>query len=201
MDIATLDQTRITNPAAQPTADGFSALGSQEFFQLILADLLNQDPLKPTDNTKLLEQIALIRDIEMKNEVTGAMHSLVDQQRFGSAAALIGQFVEGRVADGVASGMVAGIRFDDSGAPFLMLDGGRELPLASLTTVTSLDQLSRMLVGQLVTAQLNDGDQTKEVEGVVTGVETVSGTIMLELDTGVQVPLAAVIERRNPAAQ
>lgn len=198
MDIATLDQTRITNPAAQPSAAGFSALGSQEFFKLILTDLLNQDPLKPTDNAKLLEQIALIRDIEMKNEVTNSMRSLVEQQRFGSATSLIGQFVEGRTSGGILSGLVAGIRFDDAGAPFLMLETGREMPLTALATVTSLDQLSQTLVGQLITAQLDDGEQTRQVQGLVTGVKNVSGSIMLELDTGVEVPLAAVIERRNP---
>ncbi len=66
MEVSTLAQSPPNSRPVQAEGGDFSALGSTEFFKLIITDLLNQDPLNPTDNQKLLEQISLIRDIEMR---------------------------------------------------------------------------------------------------------------------------------------
>ncbi len=196
MEIATPAQSQVNQPAPQ-SGGGFAAIGSTEFFQLIITDLLNQDPLNPTDNQKLLEQISLIRDIEMRTEVTTSLQSLIEQQRFGSAATLLGQYVEGDESAGFSKGVVAGVRFDETGSPILMLDSGVEMPLSNLLTVTSLDRLAQGMVGQLITADIIEDGELTEVEGVVTEVKTQSGNVMLELDTGLVVPLASVKDRRN----
>ncbi len=199
MEVTSVAQSLPGSSPVQAEGGDFSALGSTEFFKLIITDLLNQDPLNPTDNQKLLEQISLIRDIEMRNEMTTSLRSLIEQQRFGSATTLLGQFVEGNESAGFAKGVVAGVRFDAGGAAILMLDGGAEMPLSNLLTVTSLERLADGLVGQMVTAEIIEDGEPLEVEGIVTGVQSNSGTLMLELDTGRQVPLASVKERRNAA--
>ncbi len=199
MEVSSLAQALPGGSPVQAQSGDFSALGSTEFFKLIITDLLNQDPLNPTDNQKLLEQISLIRDIEMRNEMTTSLRSLIDQQRFGSAATLLGQFVEGNEAAGFATGVVAGVRFDAQGAAILMLDGGAEMPLSNLLTVTSLKHLADGLVGQMVTAEVLEDGELLEVEGIVTALRSDSGTLMLELDTGRLVPLASVKERRSAA--
>ncbi len=199
MEVSSLAQALPTNQPVKAQSGDFSSLGSAEFFKLIIADLLNQDPLNPMDNQKLLEQISLIRDIEMRNETSTSLRSLIDQQRFGSAATLLGQYVEGNESAGFATGVVAGVRFDEQGTAVLMLDGGAEMPLSSLLTVTSLERLADGIVGQFVTAEIvKDGEQV-EVEGIVTGLRSDSGTLMLELDNGLQVPLASVKDRRSAA--
>ncbi len=199
MELTSLAQSLPGQAPVQVDGNDFSALGSTEFFKLIITDLLNQDPLNPTDNQKLLEQISLIRDIEMRNEMTTSLRSLIEQQRFGSAATLLGQFVEGNEAAGFAKGVVAGVRFDDQGAAVLMLDGGAEMPLSNLLTVTSLERLANGLVGQMVTAEIIEDGEPLEVKGIVTGVQSNAGGVMLELDSGRQVPLASVKERRSAA--
>lgn len=199
MEIAALAQSQTSSTATQASGSEFSSLGSKEFFKLIITDLLNQDPLNPTDNQKLLEQISLIRDIEMRNEVTTSLRALIEQQRFGSAASLIGQFVEGDESAGYASSLVAGVRFESDGAPVLMLSDGKELPLSNLLTVASLQRLAEGLVGPLITAEISEDGELKEVEGVVTGVKSDLGSITLEFDTGLQVPLAGVKGWRSMA--
>ncbi len=199
MELTSLAQSLPGQAPVQAEGNDFSALGSTEFFKLIITDLLNQDPLNPTDNQKLLEQISLIRDIEMRNEMSTSLRSLIEQQRFGSATTLLGQFVEGNEAAGFANGVVAGVRFDAQGAAVLMLDGGAEMPLSNLLTVTSLKHLADGLIGQMVTADVMEDGELQEVEGIVTGLRSDSGTLMLELDTGRLVPLASVKERRSAA--
>ena len=135
--VTTTTASAAASSSAAPRGAG--ALGGDDFFQLLIAQLTNQDPLQPTTNQELLQQISSIREIELSSSLTRSLKSLTDQQRFGSASSLIGQFVTGRTAEGQppASGTVVGVRFGPDGRAILSLDSGAELPLEQLETVVS----------------------------------------------------------------
>ena len=65
--------------------------------------------------------------------------------------------------------------------------------------MASLEHLANGIVGQMVTAEIMEDGELLEVEGIVTSLRSDSGTLMLELDTGRQVPLASVKDRRSAA--
>ncbi len=199
MEIAELGQSSPALRTNSASATGLSALGSSEFLQLVITDLLNQDPLEPMDNGKLLQQLSSIRDIELNNEMTSSLRSLIDQQRFGSAATLIGKYVESVSGQGggSAAGVVIGVRFDTDGTPILSLDNGLELPLSKLESVTSLERLAESLKNKIVTADVFRDGELVEIEGIVTEVKSVSGRIVLELDNGEQVSLSEVRGQRS----
>lgn len=177
------------NGAAAP--GGFEGLGGDAFFKLLIAQLANQDPLEPTSNQELLQQISSIRDIELSTALTRSLKTLVDQQRLGSGAALIGQYVSGSPGasgEGTpgAAGVVLGIRFMGDGAAVLLLDNGGELPLDQVQSVMPARQAAQRLIGQMVTGlDRSDPNNPVLVEGIVTGVRGDSGNdITLELDSG-----------------
>lgn len=169
--------------------NSFSALGSQDFLQLLITQLTNQDPLEPTGNEELLRQISSIRDIELTTTMSESLQGLSDRQSFGSASALIGQYVTSIAGtDGVQqSGLVVGVRFTEGNAAVLQLSNGAEVPMVQVGGVQSPQQAAESLVGQMVrgTDRRNRGE-VKEVEGVVSGVQTDSATgdVILELDNG-----------------
>jgi hypothetical protein len=182
---------------------GFSELTGEDFFRLMVAQLMNQDPMEPTSNEELLNQMAAIRDIEMNTSLTGALKSLSEQQQFGSASAMIGQHVTGQPgADGQSlSGRVMAIRFAADGSIVLQLDSGAELNLADLATVTSPERAAQNLVGKFVTGvDRRDPLNPETTEGVVTGVRSEQGEVILELDTGKQVRFVDVtsVETMGP---
>lgn len=199
MDVNAISAGAVAEP--QRPAAGFGTVQTPEFFQLIIQNLLNQDPLEPMDNDKLLEQIASLRQIESNQQMSASMRSLIDQQqalmnqqRFGSAASLLGQFVEGAAgsaadAAGSAHGLVTGVRFDEGGRPMLQLDSGQELPLDQVEKVTSLDMLRQRLTGRVVEAQVQGDGGPEQVRGTVMEVLVSGGNVRLELDTGEQVGL------------
>jgi flagellar basal-body rod modification protein FlgD len=175
-------------------ANGASALGSDDFFQLLITQLTNQDPLEPTGNEELLRQISSIREIELSTTLTESLRALTGQQQFGSASSLIGQYVTGLAQDGtIRGGIVQGIRFDGGNA-VLHLSNGAELPLAQLNTIESPLSAAQALVGQRVVGISRSGtSQTELVEGVVTGATADSrGEATLELDTGESLALRDV---------
>ncbi len=180
------------------------ALSGENFFQLLIAQLSNQDPLEPTSNEELLGQIASIRDIELSTALADSLQSLTDQQRYGSAATLIGRYVTGKAdADDPASpapeGVVVGVRYTSNGQPMLQLETGEELSLDRVETVTATEQAAASLIGKMVTGiDTTDPAAPSIIEGLVTGVKTdEKGAIHLELDTGELLNLSDVATARD----
>jgi len=87
--------------AAPPSATGagFSDLSSQEFLNIMISELTNQDPLAPTETKEILDQISSIRSIESDVQLTSRLESLVGQNQLSLAGGLIGKVVSGLSSD------------------------------------------------------------------------------------------------------
>ncbi len=165
-------------------------LGADDFLQLLVTQLTNQDPLEPTNSQELLGQLSAIRDIQSSTTLTKTLETLTGNQRYGSAAALIGKEVSGKLGDEstgleTVSGVVRGIRFDSDGKVQLELDSGAQLPLERLESVADAGSSASTLIGQLVRGVDSRSQSPDVIEGVVTAVRRdAGGDIVLELDTG-----------------
>lgn len=205
-----METSAVTSTAASGALGGnrtAEALGGEDFFKLLIAQLSNQDPLEPTSNEELLQQISSIRDIELSTALVESLQSLTGQQQYGSAASLIGRYVAGRSDDSGGQavplqGTVVGVRFAEDGTAFLQLNTGRELSMANLESVAPTEQAASALVGQMVTGfQANSSGETSLVQGVVTGVTTADdGNVMLELDTGENLDFRYMISSQDMSA-
>jgi flagellar hook assembly protein FlgD len=78
---------------------GYSSLSSEDFTKIIFAELGRQDPLSPQDTSKLLDQIATIRNIQSNADLTNDLKAVVRESQFASAASTIGSMVSGLTAD------------------------------------------------------------------------------------------------------
>lgn len=199
MELSTIPTiTPGSGPAAASgaTSNPAAALGSQDFFQLLITQLTNQDPLEPTGNEELLRQMASIREIELSSTLTESLRGLAGQQQFGSASSLIGKYVTGTDGRGVlGSGVVSAVHFGQGGQPMLQLSNGIQIPMPQLSTIQSTSDAAATLVGLRVRGIVHDGQASEVIEGVVTGVATVArGEPRLELDTGDAIDLRDVID-------
>ena len=68
-------------------------LDINQFLQLMISELTNQDPLNPMDNTQLVQQIGELRSIAASDQLTGTLQSLQTQQSLTTASSLIGKRV------------------------------------------------------------------------------------------------------------
>lgn len=118
----------------------FGELSSQEFVEIIFAELANQDPLKPSDTGALLDQLSTLRSIQSDIDLQSKLESLVAQNELTSAASMIGKFVSGVSAEGefVEDFVFSVTRTQDG--PVLNLDGGKRLPLANVHEIVDLSQ-------------------------------------------------------------
>ena len=74
-------------------------LDINQFLQLMIAELTNQDPLNPMDNTQLVQQIGELRSIAASDQLTGTLQSMQTQQSLTTASSLIGKTVKALTTD------------------------------------------------------------------------------------------------------
>lgn len=74
-------------------------LDLNQFLQLMITELTNQDPLNPLDNTQLVQQIGELRSIAAADQLTATLQALQTQQSLITAGSLIGKKVTALSAD------------------------------------------------------------------------------------------------------
>jgi flagellar basal-body rod modification protein FlgD len=90
----------------QPPAPAGSRVNSLEdldinqFLQLMISELTNQDPLNPMDNTQLVQQLGHIREIAATNQLTGTLTEMQVGQSLTTASSLLGKHVNALTAEG-----------------------------------------------------------------------------------------------------
>src|SRR5205823_5481580 len=83
-----------------PTAPG--GLGKQDFLKLLMAQLRNQDPLKPMEDTQMIAQMAQFSALESTQQLTSVLQQSSNMQTVMQAGALIGKYVQAEQADGTS---------------------------------------------------------------------------------------------------
>lgn len=117
MDISSLltnSTGSATSAAASSSKSGPSALGQQDFMTLMLAQLQNQNPLDPMENTEFLAQLAQFNTVGGIDKVNSTLASLGTQMqtfRVATATNLLGHqvLVPGNIARPDATGSIEGV--------------------------------------------------------------------------------------------
>ena len=68
-------------------------LGQDEFLQLLVVQMRNQDPLKPVSDTEFIAQMAQFSNLEQTKEMSGDIAKLRQSTAFNQATALMGKQV------------------------------------------------------------------------------------------------------------
>lgn len=115
----------LSNNAGDQAFGAASALNDvdlDDFLNLMLAELQNQDPLNPLENDELIAQISQIREVGATEQLTQTLESVLLGQNIASATSLIGAKIDALSDDNqLVSGVVQSITIND-GEPRLHLD-------------------------------------------------------------------------------
>ncbi|MGO9546975.1 MAG: flagellar hook assembly protein FlgD [Rhodomicrobium sp.] len=125
---ATAASSAATSSGANNSTGTDGTLDYNEFLQLLVAQLQNQDPTNPTDPTQFVSQLASFSSVEQQVNTNSKLDSLLTETSISQAATLIGQTVTS--SDGTVSGQVASIQVTSSG-PQATLSNGQTISLSS----------------------------------------------------------------------
>lgn len=114
---------------------GIAGLTPDNFLQMLITQLQNQDPMNPTDSNQILQQISEIRNIQSTTDLTTSLNSVALGQSLTTASSLIGKQVQGLAADGTqVSGAVDSVTVSNNAAELNI--GSQTLSLSSVTAVS-----------------------------------------------------------------
>jgi flagellar basal-body rod modification protein FlgD len=114
---------------------GFAGLNSETFLKLLLVQLQNQDPLNPTSNEDLLNQLSAMRGLQANIEITDTLKALTGNQQLSTAATYLGKRITGTTAANQSVDGVVDRAYTRDGASYVGI-GDLEIPLANVTGVT-----------------------------------------------------------------
>jgi flagellar basal-body rod modification protein FlgD len=118
-----------------------TSLDKQAFLQLLVAQLQNQDPMSPMDNSQFVAQLAQFSSLEQLSNMATAMDELKEsmvtlnsQSLLTQGAAMIGKEVTWTDGDGASqSGTVTSVKWADGSLALVV--GETELSLEDISEI------------------------------------------------------------------
>jgi flagellar basal-body rod modification protein FlgD len=116
-----------SSTTSQTTSNAVSMLGKDDFMKLLLAQLQNQDPMKPMDDSQTIAQMAQFSALEATQNLASVLQTGMNQMALMNASSLIGKYIQAASADGsTTTGAVTGVDFTTTNGavtPALVVDG------------------------------------------------------------------------------
>ncbi len=123
MDFSTLSATTKYSTVDSPdgtTRTPVQTLGQEDFLQLLVTQMSQQDPMNPVKDTEFIAQMAQFSSLEQSKAMMQDMASLRASTLLGSTVTVKDENKE----DGYAIGVVAGV-FMNGKTPELLINGER----------------------------------------------------------------------------
>ena len=121
--------------ATSATAGSGQTLGENQFLQLLMTQLQNQDPMSPMDNTQFIAQMAQFSSLEQMTNLVQATKAMNANNEVAQSVALIGHNVTYTNSDGsVGSGVVSEV--DVSSGNVMLKVGNSSIDPSTINTVS-----------------------------------------------------------------
>ncbi len=136
--------------------DAFSDVNLDDFLQLLVAELANQDPLNPMENSQILQQVSQMREIDSTERLSATLDSVLLGQNLSTANSLLGRTILGLDDEGqYITGTVDRVTIEDDKVKAHVGDH-----------VVSLKNVAEVLAGEEGVA----GETSPSIEGLFDGL-------------------------------
>ncbi|MBQ9494515.1 MAG: flagellar hook assembly protein FlgD [Treponema sp.] len=82
------------------------SLGKDDFLKLLIAQLQNQNPTNPVENTEFIAQMAQFSSLEQMTNMSTGFAKLANVFKASEAASMLGKTVELNIGDATTTGVV-----------------------------------------------------------------------------------------------
>ncbi|GAA3060587.1 flagellar hook assembly protein FlgD [Rhizobium viscosum] len=113
------------------TAQQKATLNYDNFLQLLVAQMKNQDPTDPMDASEQMSQLASFSQVEQTIQTNSKLDTLLTSSSLTQASAYVGKYMES--ADGKTKGMVESVKVYSDGLIATLDNGGKILIQAGIS--------------------------------------------------------------------
>src|SRR5438132_7963194 len=132
--------TATTAAATAGAADKTKSLGKDDFLKLLIAQMRNQDPMKPMDDSQTIAQMAQFSALEATQQLQQTIQQSNHVQSIFQAGSMIGKYVDASQSDGTdIVGAVTGVNFTTTNgvvSPNLQVNG-KDVDYSTIVKVSS----------------------------------------------------------------
>jgi flagellar basal-body rod modification protein FlgD len=125
--VGTQNNTTDTTSNAQQKA----TLNYDNFLQLLIAQMKNQDPTDPVDASEQMSQLASFSQVEQTIQTNTKLDTLLASSSLNQASSYVGKYMES--ADGSVKGIIDSVKVYSDGTIATTKDGGKILIQAGIT--------------------------------------------------------------------
>ncbi len=122
------------------SAQASATVNYNQFLQLLVAELQNQDPTSPTDPTQYMSQLASFSQVEQQIDTNSKLDTMLTSNALSQAEQLIGQKITS--PDGSTSGTVESVNLNSSGGTVATLTDGSTVTLTTGSSAANTTTLS-----------------------------------------------------------
>ncbi|HEY0331521.1 MAG TPA: flagellar hook assembly protein FlgD [Rhodopseudomonas sp.] len=135
-----VDGVNTTQSTSSTTSDSSSSaaatVGYNDFLQLLIAQMRNQDPTSPTDMSQYMSQFAQLSSVEQAIQTNTKLDTLLSTSALSQAEGLIGRTASFTSEDGESStGKITAVHIIQGGA-VATLDNGVQVQLGPGITIS-----------------------------------------------------------------
>jgi flagellar basal-body rod modification protein FlgD len=135
VSVASTSSTSSTS-SSKASLGATAGLGKDDFMQLLVAQLKNQDPMKPMEDKEFIAQLAQFSSLEATEKLNTQLDELLGSQSLVQAATLIGKQATAKLTTGeTLTGTISEVRML-SGKPTVILNG-REVDTSLITVLNA----------------------------------------------------------------
>ena len=131
----------VTGVGSSSTSDSTAAaqqkatLNYDNFLQLLVAQMKNQDPTDPVDASEQMAQLASFSQVEQTIQTNSKLDTLLASSSLTQAGSYIGKYMES--VDGSVKGVISSVKVYSDGIIATTKDGGKILVQAGVTIADS----------------------------------------------------------------
>src|SRR4051812_24904724 len=131
-----VDSINTTQPTSSNKPASSATVGYNDFLQLLIAQMRNQDPTSPTDMSQYMSQFAQLSSVEQAIQTNTKLDTLLSTSALSQAEGLIGRTAAFTSEDGQeTSGKITSVRIIQGGA-IATLENGVQVQLGPGITIS-----------------------------------------------------------------
>ncbi|MDO6656345.1 flagellar hook assembly protein FlgD [Anaerobacillus sp. 1_MG-2023] len=126
-----------TSAVQTPKTEAPGQLGKDDFLKILVAQLSNQDPMQPMQDTEFIGQMAQFSSLEQMTNMNKSMNKFFDSQLQSSMtdyAHLIGKSVQWQENNEANAGKVEAVLYKE-GKVLAELDSGKQVDISLLERI------------------------------------------------------------------
>jgi flagellar basal-body rod modification protein FlgD len=123
-----------SSSSSSTTSDAYDSLTTEDFLNLLVTELQNQDPMDPVDNSEILQEVSQIKAIDANEQLSDSLTSMQLAQNLVTAGNLLQKTVSGLTDDGESvSGQVDSVTVSDD--KIIVNVGDQSITSTNITSV------------------------------------------------------------------